>query len=452
MKKYFIRFFLMVGGLLILSRPAISASPPAMAVPPLLALSEIKITGDEFIVLKNNTGKDIADLSSYWLDGYNSNQPLSAGVTNTAQQLPAVKLAGGQTVLLSSNGMVTCGAAVTAKLSVSLTDSSGFLQLIQTTQTSLGITKFPIDYASWSSAADNAIPNVPSSTKDPKAAYYRYAVANGYSWQLADIDSSNACQLDVANTTSSVSSGLTAPATAVPSVAGISTQDETITLPAADIGLAAPQISEVLPNPAPPQTDADDEFIELYNSNNKDFDLSGFVLQVGTTTLHKYTFPAGTMIGPKKFEAFYSADTGLSLSNSSGQVSLLDPSGNMLNQTDVYGTAKDGYSWVSADGLWQWTTVPTPNTVNKIAAPLAKSSSKSSTDSSKKSASTKAPAAVGSNSSGPSSGTPVSSLHPAVLAGIGSLAVVYAMYEYRNDLANQLHRLRRYRTARRVAG
>ena len=433
------------------SRPAVSAAPPAMAIPPVLALSEIKITGDEFVVLKNNTGKDVADLSSYWLDGYNSNQPLSAGVTNTAQQLPPVKLGGGQTILLSSNGMATCGAAAIAKLSVSLTDGGGFLQLIQTTQTSLGITKFPIDYVSWSSGADNQISNVPSGSKDPQAAYYRYAGGNGYSWQLADMDSSNACQLDVANTTS-ISSALSVPTSVVPSVAGISTQDETITLPAADIGLAAPQISEVLPNPAPPQTDADDEFIELYNSNGKDFDLSGFVLQSGATSLHKYTFPAGATIGAKKFQAFFATDTGLSLSNTSGQVSLLDPTGNVLSQTDVYGAAKDGYSWVSADGLWQWTTTPTPNAVNKITAPASKNSSKSSAASSKKSSSIKTPAAASFNSSGPSGGTPVSSLHPAILAGIGGLAVVYAVYEYRNDLANQLYKFRRYRAARRVAG
>lgn len=451
MKKYFMALFLMLGVPLTLVKPVWSAAPPPMAVPPLLALSEIKITGDEFVVLKNNSGKDIADLSSYWLDGYNNNQPLAAGVTNTSQQLPAVRLASGQTALLSSSGMATCGAAVTAKLSVGLTDSGGFLQLIQSTQTSLGVTKLPVDYVSWSSGADNLIPNVPSSTKDPKAAYYRYAGTSGYSWQLADIDSLDPCQLDVATATSSLNTGLATSLAAVPSVAGVSTADATISLPAADIGLAAPQISEVLPNPAPPQTDADDEFIELYNSNNKDFDLSGFVLQVGTTAVHKYTFPDGTVIGANKFTAFFSADTGLSLSNSQGQVALLDPSGDMLNQTDIYGTAKDGYAWVAADGLWQWTTTPTPNALNVITAPASKNSKSTSTATVKK-AGSKTAASPGSSSNFPSGGTPAPSLHPAILAGVGSLAVVYALYEYRNDLANQLYKLRRYREARRVAG
>jgi hypothetical protein len=451
MKKYYIAILVMFWAMASAVKPALSVSPPTMAVPPQLALSEIKVTGDEFIIIKNNSGKDINDLSSYWLDGYNSSQPLGAGVTNTSQQLPAARLASGQSLLLSSAGMATCGAAVSGKLSISLTDSGGFLQVVQTSQTPLGITKFPIDYVSWSSGADGVIPNVPSASKDPKAAYYRYAGSNGYSWQLADIDASNSCQLDVAGAAASGPSVLAAVTTAVPSVVGVGSPEATITLPAADIGLAAPQISEVLPNPAPPQSDAEDEFIELYNSNGKDFDLSGFVLQSGTTSLHKYTFPDGTIIGPKQFKAFYAGDTNLSLSNTSGQVSLLDPTENVLSQTDQYGMAKDGYAWVSADGLWQWTTIPTPDSINKISAPAVKSSAKASATA-KKGSSHSTPAAASSSASGPSGGTPVSSLHPAVLAGIGSLAVVYGLYEYRNDLANQLYRLRRYREARRVAG
>jgi hypothetical protein len=57
-----------------------------------------------------------------------------------------------------------------------------------------------------------------------------------------------------------------------------------LAIPDSDAGLAAPQISEVLPNPTPPATDAEGEFIELYNSNNNIFDLSGFSLQAGNTT------------------------------------------------------------------------------------------------------------------------------------------------------------------------
>jgi hypothetical protein len=214
--------------------------------------------------------------------------------------------------------------------------------------------------------------------------------------------------------------------------------------------LAAPQVSEVLPNSAPPQTDADNEFIELYNSNSKPFDLSGFILQVGTTTIHKYTFPDGTTIEPKAFSAFYSSDTGLSLSNSEGRVAFLDPGGNTLGKTDEYVNAKDGYAWVRADGLWQWTTKPTPGAANVIIAPSsAGSSSKSASGGSVKGANTSAGASPTAPSAAEANTTQV---HPLVLAGIGSAALLYALYEYRYDLANQLYKFRRYRAARRAAG
>lgn len=456
MKKYCIAFILMLWVALGPVGTAVSPAPPAMSGPPFLAISQIKITGDEFVVLRNNTGRDIADLSSYWLDGYNSNQPLGAGVTNSTQQLPFVKLAAGQTILLSSSGMSTCGAAVSAKLSVSLTDSGGFLQVIQTSQSNLGITKLPVDFVSWSSANDNVIPNAPSNTKNPRAAFYRYVGANGYSWQLADIDTSNPCQFNVANSTGPVDAGLVAAPTVVPSVKAVSVSSETIILSAANIGLAAPTISEVLPNPAPPQTDADDEFIELYNSNEKEFDLSGFILQAGTTSLRKYTFPEGTKIGPKKFTAYFSTDTGLNLSNNGSRVSLLDPNNNLLSQTDNYTAAKDGYSWVSLDGLWQWTTTPTPAAVNIVTAPEASKSSKSKSSAAAKSntkgtkTSVNSPTVSANNPSNDKSKPPA--LHPLVLVGVGGAALLYALYEYRHDLANQLHRLRRYRASRRIAG
>jgi hypothetical protein len=92
-------------------------------------------------------------------------------------------------------------------------------------------------------------------------------------------------------------------------------------------------------------------------------------LQAGITTKHSYVFPAGTMLSVGGFTAFYASDTGLSLSNTTGQSDLLDPFGNTLSQTDVYGTAKDGQSWALANGKWYWTTEPTPSAANVIKQP-----------------------------------------------------------------------------------
>jgi hypothetical protein len=231
-------------------------------------------------------------------------------------------------------------------------------------------------------------------------------------------------------------------------------------MPDSDIGLVAPQISEVLPNPAPPQTDADGEFIELYNSNNAPFDLSGFSLKSGISTTHIYNFPTSQFtLQPHEFRAFYTQQTGASLSNDSGQASFFDPAGNLLQQTDAYSVAKEGYAWVFADGLWQWTTKPTPNETNIINSPPAPTTAKTTTATTKvKAAKTTKPKTTKATSSAAStyspngaSAAPVKNLHPTILAGIGLLAVLYALYEYRHDLANQLYKFRRYREDRRAA-
>lgn len=226
-------------------------------------------------------------------------------------------------------------------------------------------------------------------------------------------------------------------------------------IPAADVGLASPQISELLPNPASPQTDAHDEFIELYNSNDTAFDLSGFILEVGMTGSKRYTFPQGTTMPARSFKAFFSGDTHTSLSNTTGRVKLLDPLEKVLSQTDVYGAAKDNQAWALAGGSWQWTTKPSPNAVNTIASPTAKTTKSKAT--STKSAAKKSTATVSQSASSTksadmamaSSSQPESPLHPLALAVAGGFALLYGGYEYRHDLANKFHQLRVYRAARR---
>jgi len=454
MKKCLIVMFLMILTVeSAITSTVVAALPPVMAVPPSLAILQIKITGDEYVVLQNNSGKDIPDLSVYWLGSFNSYNPLDSGVSSSTQQLPPVKLGIGQTILLSSAGMNTCGAVATAKLSISLGDSAGFLQIVQTSLGPLGVSQAPVDSVSWSSAASGQIQNVPSNTKDPKGMYYRYASSGAYKWQFADIDPGIPCQL-IVSTGGSVASGLVHATGAIPSVTGIAGGSIGGNLPSADIGLAAPQLSEILPNPASPQIDANDEFVELYNSNSQPFDLSGFIIQAGTTTTHRYSFPSGTTLQPQSFGVYYSSDTGLSLSNTTGQVELLDPSGNMLEQSDIYSSAKDGYAWVYADGLWQWTITATPGAKNIIISPPLSKKTASNNSAGKamtlaaKTNGTAKTTSVGLNPASTSS----NNLHPAILAGIGALALLYALYEYRHDLAAALYRFRRYRAARQAAG
>lgn len=484
MRKYIVAIFLMLMGSV--SPRVLAVAPPTLATPVGLSLAEIKITGNEYIMLQNNTGATISDLGNYWLYGFNSTDPTTPGTSSSSQQLPVANLAAGQTILLSADGGATCGAAVTAKLSISLTDTSGFLQVVRTNFSGGVLTQTAGDSVSWSSSSSAVIYNAPAptitvpTTTTVKPTYANYRYQNSLSpptfwWQPASQDSINICQLNV--TIGGVTSpgpvnpgNQLLPGTPPPVTIIASDSPDAVTnsgLPAADIGLQAPQVNELLANPAEPQTDSEDEFIELYNSNDVAFDLTGFKLQTGTTTLHNYTFPAETFLPAKSFVAFYSIDTNLSLSNTSGQARLLDPAGNIISQADVYAKALDGQSWALANGLWYWTTTATASEANIINQPLtvktlstgsspstAKKSSATSASTTKTPTTPKAKAASTPSTNGSSSSAAknASPLHPLVLAGVGIGAVGYATYECRNDLQNRLYQFRRYRAARATAG
>jgi hypothetical protein len=221
-------------------------------------------------------------------------------------------------------------------------------------------------------------------------------------------------------------------------------------------GLQAPQITELLPNPGSPLTDADDEFIELYNPNESSFDLSGYKLEVGTTTLHTFTFDDATVMAPLSYLAFYSSETGLSLSNSGSQVRLRDRSGVLIDETKAYDKADDNQSWIRDDGNWQWTTTPTPGQPNVLAAPAvaiksaakkaAKKTTKAKTAKAKttKAAKKKKSAAKAAASVAPIE-KPKPPIHVGILVGVAAAAVLYGLYEYRHDIILAFQKLRRDR-------
>jgi hypothetical protein len=129
-------------------------------------------------------------------------------------------------------------------------------------------------------------------------------------------------------------------------------------------------INELFVDPSSPQTDTNDEFIELYNPNPVPADISGYQLESGTTTIYKHTFAAGTVLPPLGYYTLYSKDTTLSLTNSGGRVSLYGFDGVEL-ETIIYPEAKQGESWSkNIIGVWEWTTTVTPNSENIISKPV----------------------------------------------------------------------------------
>lgn len=434
---------MLVGGLWF----AAGRSASSQSVTPQIIITQIKITRDDgqFITLYNDSDESV-DLSTIQLMYFNSSD--MSNVTSSKSINLSGKVAPHSYAVVDDGPIQACYQMTVDAVSLGLSSKSGFVQVSHPLGTTLPRIDILDDYVSWDK--DVGTGNfLQRKAPDGSQTYSGISMPGSGSWvTVKQSDSSVPC----AALSSNIASGgnlLGSSSSPIPYSVIASAQDIS-SIPADDAGLAAPQISEALPNPAPPQTDADNEFIELYNSNSKPFDLSDFILQVGTTTIHKYTFPAGTTIEPKAFSAFYSSDTGLSLSNSEGRVAFLDPGGNTLDKTDEYMGAKDGYAWVRADGLWQWTIKPTPGAANIILAPPPTGNSSKSTSGGRvKGASTSGGVSLVT----PSAATPsATQVHPLVLAGIGSAALLYALYEYRHDMANHLYKFRRYRAARRAAG
>lgn len=421
-----------------------------------LAIIEFKMTGSESAVIENISSGPV-NLQNYILEYFNKSSQINFNVPTSNQQLPNFILQSHQSFLLSGDSMATCGAAGEANLGMSLSDTNGYFEIVKVTQSAGVITYTPQDNVSWTSSSSGSgidilsVPSASGTSGDPGAVWYR-KLSDG-SWNKYEIDAVP-CNLFI---TTAAAPGTTyvqwANGEEAPAVIIAVSETSSSGLPPGDVGLAAPQITELLPNPAAPASDADDEFIEVYNPNDALFDLSGFTLEVGLTTNHDYKFPAGTVIGSKQFAAFYSSDTGLSLSNTNGQARLLDPNGQIINQTNEYNSAKEGQAWALAKGDWYWTSSPTPGAANVVGQGSSATTGKSNTGSKAQSSTHPAPASNSTNTAtGDFSTAQPVQIHSWTLAGVGSLALLYGAYEYRNDLANHIDRFRRYREVRATAG
>ncbi|MGZ6004604.1 MAG: lamin tail domain-containing protein [Candidatus Saccharimonadales bacterium] len=419
---------------------------------PDLIIAQIKVTtAGQLVSIYNNSSQTI-DMSSVALQYFNSYQLTTATSTKTIQlsgNLPAHSY-----YTVNDGPLTLCYQTVVQSASLSFSTKSGLVEVTRLSQQAGGGINFaPQDFAAWSSTAVAGVQTMPA-----EPAFLQRQMSAGQpvakgAWQPVKPSASNICDLVTVSAPSTVvpSSNQLLPASPPPAtVVSTASPVSNSKLPLSDVGLMSPQLSELLPNPASPQTDAKDEFVEVYNANNSSFDLTGFKLQTAsssTDTKHSYTFPAATVIAPKSFAAYPSANISISLTNTSGIVWLLDPNGKVISQTDVYSSAKDGQAWALANGKWYWTATPTPGKANVIKAAADQKAKTGSGVGTVKSASTNTPSQ--SSSSQANDAAKPRSLNSAVLVGVGTLAVVYGLYEYRRDLANAVQKFKRNRAVRR---
>lgn len=423
---------------------------------PSLVISQLKVTSSngQFVTLYNSADTPL-DMSKYQLQYFN-NYDLSKATSSRLIALSGIVPPHGY-FMINDNAMLLCYQLTVNAASLTFSSTSGMVAVLSVEQSSPGgmIAPQVQDYVGWSKSAATGAQTLPSSTNaflmrqplDMNDNPHVSSPGSG-SWQAVQPDPSSPCNLLTATASpSAVATGMTYLLPHSGEVPGVvvsaaSTGQVAAKIPASNIGLIPPMISELLPNPIGTGNDKTDEFIELYNPNAKPFDLTGSVLQTGLSKAYNYTFPPGTKVPSKSFLAVYSAQSKLTLSNTSGQARLLDPLGNSLTASGVYGSAKDGIAWASAKNKWYWTSTPTPGKANSIKEPPAKGKSSKTTAKAKVAGASRQPQVA--NSGGTQEEPATAAIHTWILVLIGGLALLYGAYEYRSDVANKIYQLKRY--------
>ena len=121
-------------------------------------------------------------------------------------------------------------------------------------------------------------------------------------------------------------------------------------------------INEILPSPTGP--DETEEWIEIFNQNNFEANLSDWKIADTVGGVTTYTLPQGTGILPQGFLVFPRPTTKITLNNDGNGVSLIQPDGEIV-ETINYPKTLQGQSYSRTGEKWSWSTTLTPGKINQ---------------------------------------------------------------------------------------
>ncbi|MBI2798539.1 lamin tail domain-containing protein [Candidatus Saccharibacteria bacterium] len=406
----------------------INGAPPVRAVAKPVVISELQpgsptSSGDEFVELYNNTNSDI-DISG-WSLYYKS-------ATGTSWSKKAT-LPSGSVIAAHGFWLLASDIAANTKFNSGLAQTGGNIQLRDSNDSA-------VDQFAWGNGDSPLGLAAPAPVTNEVLA--------------RDFDDATQTMLNSDNNLSDFSLSTTATPGAIPAVEPPNPGDQGVDDPS-PANYARIVVTELLPDPASPQVDSSDEFIELYNPTGADVDLNGWSLRDGSGkvfVIKSKTIAAGGYL------VLYSKETSITLNNTGDVISLLAPDGSIGDTTPDYGNAKQGLSWGLVNGEWTWTTSPTPGGVNSAAlvdsagSTTAKAAASKKTTAkkvaaaktSKAKAAAKSPVAKIANSATEAAAniSKNSTLWTWLLIVLGVGTIGYGIYEYRPEIINTYHKLR----------
>ena len=135
-------------------------------------------------------------------------------------------------------------------------------------------------------------------------------------------------------------------------------------------------INEILPNPE--GADETEEWIELFNFNNVEVDLSNWQIKDATGTPTTYTFTQNTIIPANGYLVLKRPETKIMLNNDQDKLILLSPDKKIVDTVDFVSSPL-GQSYNKVTNGWVWSTTKSPEAKNVITTVAKKTSSSSST-------------------------------------------------------------------------
>ena len=137
------------------------------------------------------------------------------------------------------------------------------------------------------------------------------------------------------------------------------------------------ELTEIFPNAK--GSDIGREFIEIYNPSTETVTLDSYVIHTGVNAEKTVPFPSGAVMLPGERKVFSDSSMGFTLVNTTGRVVLASIDGTTYGDSGVYTSPGDEMAWAQIDGVWQYTSQPTPGEVNAASLIAETTSDESST-------------------------------------------------------------------------